>query len=105
MFQLMFSSQGETVSKAVSQPPTHTMCSWVSLRRKKSRKKKQSNCSRWAAMDPETIQAAKKIVNKRGKGDEDSVEGRLAALECKLDGVQAALQDLTKMLSKSKLMK
>merc|ERR1719192_2335825 len=59
----------------------------------------------WAAMDPETIQAAKRIVNKRGKGDKDGVEGRLAALECKLDGVQAALQDLTKMLSKSKLMK
>ena len=56
-------------------------------------------------MDPETIQAAKRIVNKRGKGDEGGVEGRLAALECKLDGVQAALQDLTKMLSKSKLMK
>ena len=56
-------------------------------------------------MDPETIQAAKRIVNKRGKGDKDGVEGRLAALECKLDGVQAAHQDLTKMLSKSKLMK
>ena len=68
-------------------------------------KNSQTVPPRWAAMDPETIQAAKRIVNKRGKGDKDGVEGRLAALECKLDGVQAALQDLTKMLSKSKLMK
>ena len=56
-------------------------------------------------MDPETIQAAKKIVNSRGKGDVEGVEARLAALEGKLDGLHAVLEDLTKLLSKSKLLK
>ena len=56
-------------------------------------------------MDPETIQAAKKIVNRRGKGDVEGVEARLAALEGKLDGLHAVLEDLTKLLSKSKLLK
>merc|ERR1712222_312364 len=43
------------------------------LREKRSPKlfpnQPQTQCAGWAAMDPETIQAAKKIVNKRGKGD------------------------------------
>ena len=56
-------------------------------------------------MDPETIQAAKKIVNRRGKGEAEGVEARLAALEGKLDGLHAVLGDLTKLLSKSKLLK
>ena len=56
-------------------------------------------------MDPETIQAAKKIVSGRGKGDVDGVEARLAVVEGKLDGIQAVLEDLTKLLSKSKVLK
>ena len=60
---------------------------------------------RWAAMDPETIQAAKKIVNRRGKGEAEGVEARLAALEGKLDGLHAVIGDLTKLLSKSTLLK
>ena len=56
-------------------------------------------------MDPETIQAAKKIVNRRGKGGGEGVEARLAALEGKLDGLHAVIEDLTKLLTKSKLLK
>ena len=101
MFHL---SQGETVAKAVPQPATNTVCrvSLCSIF--------EEDCTdifpcRWAAMDPETIQAAKKIVNRRGKGDVEGVEARLASLEGKLDGLHAVLEDLTKLLSKSKLLK
>ena len=100
----MLFSQGETIAKAVPQPATSTVC------RVRFCHIFDEDCTelfpcRWAAMDPETIQAAKKIVNRRGKGDVEGVEGRLAALEGKLDGLHAVLEDLTKLLSKSKLLK